>query len=129
VAIIALLTAVIVYVRVLGGGGTQPWGQENISYNHIKDVLVSDGLTGQSIVMIANPPGFYLASGNPAIAVPDGDVNTLLTVASRYGAKYVVLEAGSTPGGLIPVYENPKGWMGLEFLGDVEAARVFLVQP
>jgi hypothetical protein len=129
VAIIALLTAVIVYVRVLGGGGTQPWGQENISYNRIKDVLVSDGLTDQSIVMIANPPGFYLASGSPAIAVPDGDVNTLLTVASRYGAKYVVLEAGSTPGGLIPVYENPKGWMGLEFLGDVEAARVFLVQP
>ena len=37
--------------------------------------------------MVANPPGFYLASGNPAIAVPDGDENTLLTVARRYQAR------------------------------------------
>ncbi len=100
VTIMALITAAIVYVRVLGGGGYQPWGQENIAYNQIKDVLVSDGMTVQSIVMVANPPGFYLASGNPAIAVPDGDEHTLLTVASRYGAKYLVLEAGSVPVGL-----------------------------
>jgi hypothetical protein len=86
-------------------------------------------MTDQSIVMIANPPGFYLASGSPAIAVPDGDVHTLLEVASRYGAEYVVLESGSLPVGLIPVYENPHGWVGLKYLGDEEAARVFLVQP
>jgi hypothetical protein len=129
VAIIALLTVVIVYVRVMGGGGSQLWGHENISYNHIKDVLVSDGMTDQSIVMVANPPGFYLVSGNSSIAVPDGDITTLLTVAGRYGVKYLVLEAGSTPTGLIPVYDNPESWAGLEYLGNVEVARVFLVHP
>jgi hypothetical protein len=70
-----------------------------------------------------------LASGNPAIAVPDGDVNTLLTVARRYGAKYVILEAGSTPVMLTLVYENTLKVVGLDYLGELERARVFLIQP
>ncbi len=126
---VAVITGVIVLVRVVGLGAGFGWGQENSAYNHISSMLVSKGMTVQSIVMVANPPGFYLASGNPAIAVPDGDVDTLLSVASRYNAKYVILEAGSLPAGLIPVYENPQGWAGLQYLGDEEAARVFLIQP
>ena len=77
--------------------------------------------------MVANPPGFYLASGNPSIAVPDGDVNTLLTVARQYNALYLVLEAGSVPAGSLPVYENPKGQMDLTYLGEIEHARIFLI--
>ncbi|MCX6035628.1 MAG: hypothetical protein NTV38_11735 [Chloroflexi bacterium] len=81
------------------------------------------------IVMVANPPGFYLASGNPAIAVPDGDVNTLLRVARRYGAKYVILEAGATPDGLLPVYDHPEEQAGLRYLGDVGGAHIYGIQP
>jgi hypothetical protein len=125
----ALLTAFIIYGRVFGGGGNPVWGQEEITYNHISSFLVSEGMIGGSIVMVANPPGFYLASESPAIAVPDGDLNTLLTVAHRYGAAYVVLEQGSTPVGLAPVFANPEGWSGLEYLGNLEAARAFRVQP
>jgi hypothetical protein len=125
----AIITGVIFLVRVVGVEGGLVWGQENNAYNHISSMLVSEGMTDQSIVMVANPPGFYLASGCPAIAIPDGDVHTLLEVASRYGAKYVVLESGSLPVGLIPVFENPHGWVGLKYLGDEEVARVFLVQP
>jgi hypothetical protein len=129
VAGVVLLTVVIVYVRVLGGGGSLLWGQENNAYNQISKVLVSDGMTAQSTVMVANPPGFFLASGNPAIALPDGDVHTLLSVATRYGANFVILEAGSIPVGLNAVYKNPEGWVGLKFLGYMEAARVFLIEP
>ncbi|MGZ6347699.1 MAG: hypothetical protein ACXWNC_09070, partial [Anaerolineales bacterium] len=120
----AMITGAIVLVRVIG-----VWGLENDAYNHTYSMMVSKGMTAQSIVVVANPPGFYLASGSSAIAVPDGDVNTLLAVASRYDAKYVILESGSLPAGLIPVYENPQSWAGLKYLGDEEAARVFLVQP
>ncbi len=109
VAIAALLTGAIIFGRVFGGGGSPVWGQEQISYNHISSFLVSEGMNDRSIVMVANPPGFYLASGNPAIAVPDGDLSTLLTVVRRYGAAYVVLEQGSTPVGLASVFENPTG--------------------
>jgi hypothetical protein len=129
VAVAVFLTGVVIYGRVIGGGGSPVWAQEDTMYNHLSSYLVSEGLTAQSIVMVANPPGFYLASGNPAIAVPDGDVNTLLTVAHRYGAAYLILEQGSTPVGLTPVFENPTGWGGLDFLGNLEAARVFRIQP
>jgi hypothetical protein len=78
--------------------------------------------------MVANPPGFYLASGNPSIAVPDGTVNTLLAAARQYHALYLVLEAGSVPAGLLPVYDNPDGQMDLTYLGEVEHARIFIIQ-
>jgi hypothetical protein len=126
---LALLSAVIIYMRVLGGGGTQTWGQENVAYNQISSKLVSEGMTSNSVVMVANPPGFFLSSGNPSIAIPDGDVHTLLEVAGKYRANYLVLENGSTPVGLSPVYINPQGWQGLTYLGDVEEARVFYVNP
>jgi hypothetical protein len=129
VALAALLTAVIVYGRVMGGGGAPVWGNENVAYSQIKTVLVSQGMTDEAVVMVANPPGFYLASGNPAIALPDGDLNTLLKVAQSYGAKYVVLEEGSTPGGLMPVYEHPAGQAGLQYLGNVGGAHIYGIQP
>ncbi len=129
VALAALLTVVIIYGRVVGGGGGSAWGQENTSYSQISTSLREQGMTGEAIVMVANPPGFYLASGNPAIAVPDGDVDTLLTVARRYGAEYVILEEGSTPGGLVPVYDHPAGQIVLPYLGEVGGAQLYGIQP
>jgi hypothetical protein len=128
VGLAVLLTAVIVWGRVIGGNGGQAWGQENAAYSQINKYLVSQGAAAGDIVMVANPPGFYLASGNPSIAVPDGDVNTLLTVARQYNALYLVLEAGSVPAGLLPVYENPKGQIDLIYLSEIEHARIFLVR-
>ncbi len=129
IVLAALLTAVIVYGRVIGGSGGQAWGQENIAYSQISTYLREQGMTGEAVVMVANPPGFYLASGNPAIAVPDGDVNTLLSVAQHYGAQYVILEEGSTPGGLMPVYDHPAGQTGLQYMGNVGGAQLYGIQP
>jgi hypothetical protein len=129
VALAGLLTAVLVYMRVMGGGGGPVWGQENDAYRHITTMMVSQGMAGEAVVMVANPPGFYLASGNPAIAVPDGDVNTLLRVARRYAAKYVILEEGGTPVGLIPVYDHPAEQAGLQYLGDVAGAHIYGIHP
>jgi len=129
VTIGALLTAVIVYGRVMGGSGTPLWGYEKNAYRHIQTILVSQGMTEEAVVMVANPPGFYLASGNPSIAVPDGDVNTLLKVARRYGAKYVILEEGGIPAGLMPVYENPEMQAGLQYLGESGGTHLYGIQP
>ena len=127
VGLAVLLTAVIVYGRVMGGNGGQVWGQENAAYGQIEKYLASKGAKAGGIVIVANPPGYYLASGNPAIAVPDGDVNTLLKVARRYNAPYLILEKGSVPAGLLPVYENPQGQTDLIYLGEVENARIFFI--
>ena len=135
IGLAVLLTAGIVWSRVIGGNAgtagltstTPAWGQENIVYRQIYDNLVSKGATPGDTVMVANPPGFYLASGNPSIAIPDGDVDTLLAAARQYHAHYLILEAGSVPASLLPVYENPQGQNHLTYLGEIEHARIFLI--
>lgn len=136
IALAVLLTVSIVWGRLVGGNSAQglqsgvnlTWSQENIAYSHIHIFLAEHGATTKDVVMVANPPGFYLASGNPAIAVPDGDTNTLLTVARRYNALYLVLEKGSVPANLMPVYDNPQEQTGLIYLGEIENARIFLIR-
>jgi hypothetical protein len=128
IGLAVLLTAVIFWSRVIGGNGGQAWGQENAAYSQVNKYLVSQGAAAGDTVMVANPPGFYLSSGNPSIAVPDGDVNTLLTVAREYNAHYLVLEAGSVPAGLLPIYENPKQQRDLIYLSEIEHARIFLIR-
>jgi hypothetical protein len=130
-----LLTAVIVWGRLIGGNVVptnqqnlgQIWNQEGVAYSQIDKYLVSLGIGSGDTVIVANPPGFYLASGNPAIAVPDGDVRTVLAASKQYNAHYLILESGSVPEGLIPAYDNPNGQIGLTYLGEVEHARIFLI--
>ena len=123
VVLAVLLSATLLYTRLAGGGG----GQERRAYIRMDTFLVSKGMLANDIVVVANPPGFYLASGNPAIAVPDGDASTLLAAARRYGVRYLILEDGSVPAGLAPVYENPQGQADWIYLGEVEHARIFQI--
>lgn len=118
-----LLTGMAVMLRL------PTWGNENDAYNQIEDYLVEQDMLNEEVVIVANPPGFYLASGNPAIAVPDCDLLALLEAARRYQAGYLILEQGSTPAGLMPVYENPAEFPGLTYLGEVEGARLYAIRP
>jgi hypothetical protein len=129
VGLALLLTLVVVYSRVIGGGGGTVWGQEDVAYRQVASKLVFKGMSGNSVVMVANPPGFYLASGNQAVAVPNGNLATLMDVAKRYRAEYLVLEAVSTPAGLKPVYDHPSDQAGLRFLGDVGGLHTYAIQP
>jgi hypothetical protein len=53
----------------------------------------------------------------------------VLALARRYGARYLILEQGSTTKGLMDVYDHPADFPGLVYLGEVEGARVFELQP
>jgi hypothetical protein len=123
VGMAVLLSVLIFALRI------PTWGNESSAYYRINVSLQSYGISAEDIVIVSNSPGFYLASGNPAIAVPDGDADTIKVLAERYGARFLILEAGSTPSGLMPVYENPHDYPGLTYLGEMEGARVFAIQP
>ncbi|HTX91988.1 MAG TPA: hypothetical protein VMC09_12310 [Anaerolineales bacterium] len=128
VTLAVLLTAAVFWGRILGGSGGQPWGQENAAYQQMDDFLVNQGLLSGDVVMVANPPGFSLVSGNSAIAVPDGSVETLLDAAQRYNAIYLILEQGSTPSELLSTYQQPTANPDLIYLGEVAHARIFLIR-
>lgn len=135
VALAVALTGVIIWSRLMAGsagsagqsGLGQSWSQENTTYAHIDYFLVSHGAARNDVVMVADPPGFYLASGNPSISVPDGNIGTVLAAARQYHARFLVLEAGGMPVGLNPVYDDPQGQQDLTFLGEVDHARIFFI--
>ena len=127
VTLAVLLTANIFWTRIIGGNTGQAWDQENTAYSQVNTFLVSQGATCSDVVMVANPPGFFLASGNPAVAVPDEDISTLLEVAKKYNAVYLVLEAGSVPADLLSVYDNPNGQTDLTYLTEIGQARIFRI--
>jgi hypothetical protein len=125
IVLVILLTGVIFLTRVAGRGS----GSEQSTYRQVESFLLAAEAPADVPVIVANPPGYYLASGRPAIAVPDGDPATIRLLAERYGARYLVLEEGAVPQGLLPVYDEPEGLPGLLYLGEVEGARVYAIQP
>lgn len=113
-----------------GAGVPQPgylWSQENTAYRQIDSYLIELGASHDDVIMVANPPGFYLASGNSTLAVPDGDIHTLMEVARLYGATYLILEKGSMPVRLFAIYDHLEAQPELVYKGEVAGARIFLV--
>ncbi|MCS7009911.1 MAG: hypothetical protein NZL98_00900 [Anaerolineales bacterium] len=105
------------------------WNDEAHRYRQIAARLVERGAQTGDVVIVSNPPGFYLVSGLAAIAVPDGDSKTLLQLARRYGASYLILEPGSVPKGLVSLYEGSLLPEGIVFLTEVEGAKLYVLQP
>ena len=114
------LTAFIVQSR------TADWGAGQRAYERLESRLRDLGIPADAVVIVNDPPGFYLASGRPAIVIPDGDTDTLLAAARRYGARYVILEANH-PRGLNTLFENPAGAAGLQLLWRGEEGMIFEV--
>jgi 4-amino-4-deoxy-L-arabinose transferase-like glycosyltransferase len=44
------------------------------------------------IVMVSDPPDYYLATGQHAVSIPDQDIEVILQVADRYDAAFLLLE-------------------------------------
>ena len=118
-----LITLVVLITRLPG------WGDEALNYQSLQVFLEQSGAETGEVVIVANPPGFYLASSHPCIALPEGTPETILALAERYQAKYLILEEGSITAGLQVVYDNPDQFSQFRYLGMVKEARVFAIAP
>jgi hypothetical protein len=125
VVVCILLTFVIVQVRILQPG----WQPEEELYVEVEQFLVEVGAAPDEIAVVRNPAGYYIVSRRPTIVMPPGGPDTILALAAHYDASYFVLE----PGGILEEYQglyerfevNP----GLEYLGEVEDARIYALHP
>lgn len=124
VALALALTIVILLVRVVQPG----WEQEDGAYARVEQFLLETGAGRGVVVIVRNPPGYAVVAGRPAIVIPSGDPQTVLAVAQRYGAGYLVLEAEGVLPPLKALYENPQGWASFDFLGEVDGARIYAIE-
>lgn len=118
-----LLTIAVMIIRI------PSWNSEFSMYKKVDQFITSKSLNGDNIVIVSNPPGYFLASNSPAIAIPDGNIDTIFALRDKYGAGYLILEKGSLPKGLEPIYMNPEEFSNLDYLGEVESVRVFQILP
>jgi hypothetical protein len=81
------------------------------------------------VVIVANSPGYYVASGRSAIIVPDENLESVRGLADQFGARFLVLEKAYYTDPMIPVYNNPQDQPNLSFLGEFDDVRVFEIKP
>jgi len=92
VALAVLLSGYLYSERVMVGRlGTPPWNQRDQVYSHLAAWL-DEHAPSDAVAMVNSPPTFYYFSERPCLSVPNGDVETLLAVARRYGSDVLILD-------------------------------------
>jgi hypothetical protein len=124
IVICALMSYVIFHNRIISSPG---WGSESERYRLVEVFITSLPESNNDTVLVGNPPGYFNVSNRPAIAIPNETLDIVIEVARRYKAKYLVLEDDGTPTPLKGVYENPGAYPMIQYLGDIEGARIFSI--
>ena len=124
ITICALMSYVIFHNRIISSPG---WGRESERYRLVEAFITSRPESNHETVIVGNPPGFFNVSNRPAVAIPNETIEIVVEVAKRYGAIYLILEKDGTPSPLKPVYENPGAYPMIQYLGDIDGARIFFI--
>jgi hypothetical protein len=81
------------------------------------------------VVIIPNPPGYYVRTGRSAVRLPLGDESTVLDVAQKFQAKYLVIERSDSLGALQDLYDRPQSNSTFIYLGEVAGAHLYRIAP
>lgn len=123
VLLAALTTLYLVNFRVIQNG----WAKDDFIYPSVEDLFQDNGIRPDDVVIVRNPPGYFIASGRPAVSLPFGDEATILAVAEKFGANYLVLEAGGTFDSIQDLYDKPDDNPIFIYLGEVDGARLYRI--
>jgi hypothetical protein len=127
VILMAFLTIFIVINRVIGNEEGKNWSEGADRYSAVESWLRQKGEEG-SIVMVNNPPGYYVAGQRAAIVIPYGELEIVQEVAKRYGAIFLVLEENTTPQ-MKEYFESPRSVPGLKYLEKAGEAQIYRFEP
>lgn len=119
-----LMTAYLVNFRVISSG----WAKDDFIYPAVEKTLLEKGIQPEDVVIVRNPPGYYIASQRSAISLPFGDESTILAVAKKYGARFLILEKGGTFASIQDLYEDPQSNPSFIYMGDVNEAKLYRIE-
>jgi 4-amino-4-deoxy-L-arabinose transferase-like glycosyltransferase len=80
------------------------------------------------LVMVTDPPDYYLATGQHAIVLPDQNIAVILQVADRYGANFLLLEALHNPA-QDALWEHREHPPRLSLLWSTASAQLYRILP
>lgn len=119
-----IITGYLVNFRVIASG----WAKDDFIYPAVEEKLIDNGINPQDIVIVRNPPGYFIASRRQSISLPFGDESTILTVADKFGASYLVLEEDGTFDSIQDLYDHPEDNPSFNYLGEVDGARLYRIE-
>ena len=125
VLLAVFMTGYLVNLRVIASG----WEKDDLIYPAVERALLQYGIRPGELVIVRNPPGYFIASERSAIALPFGDESTILAVAVKYGARYLVIEKGGTFKGIQDLYDEPQSNPSFVYLGEVNEAKLYRIEP
>jgi len=124
VLLAVIVTGYLVNFRVVSSG----WAKDDVIYPAVEEKLLDSGISPQDILIVRNPPGYFIASGRRSISLPFGDEATILAVAEKFGASYLVLEEGGTFESIQDLYDHPEDNPSFIYLGEVDNARLYRIE-
>jgi hypothetical protein len=124
VLLAVIMTAYLVNFRVIASG----WAKDDFIYPAVEEKLLDNGIKPQDVVIVRNPPGYFIASGRQSVSLPFGDESTIISVAEKFGARYLILEKGGTFDSIQDLYENPEDNPSFIYLGEVDGARLYRIE-
>ncbi len=125
IALALLVTAFLYYQGVVVG---TRWRGAGATYGHLVEWLEAEG-QAREVVMVGDPPGYWYHDGGPSIVVPNEPVETVLAVADRYGARYLVLDR-NRPRPLGLLYEGTETHHRLHLVEKLaDDLHVYLIEP
>ena len=118
------MTGYLVNFRVISSG----WAQDDFIYPSVEKMLLENGIKPQDVVIVRNPPGYFIASGRPSISLPFGDESTILAVAEKYDARYLVIEKDGTFETIQDLYDDPQSNPSFVYIGEVNEAKIYYIE-
>jgi hypothetical protein len=124
VLLAVIMTVYLVNIRVIASG----WAKDDVIYPQVEKELIHNGIGPQDVVIVRNPPGYFLASGRESVSLPFGDESTIEAVAKKFGARYLILEKGGTFESIQDLYDRPDSNTSFTYLGEVDGARLYRIE-
>jgi hypothetical protein len=125
--LVALATLITIFALWQVGVLSGEWNGRNQGHHTIGQWLEARGGAG-AMVMVGDAPGFTWHTGHPAIAVPNDPLETILAVADRYGAHYMVLD-GARPRTTDPLYAGREAHPRLDLVYSSQGAQLYRIEP
>lgn len=124
VLLAVFMTVYLVNFRVIASG----WAQDDVIYPAVEEAFLDAGINPGDVVIVRNPPGYFITSGRPAIALPFGDESTILSVAEKFDGRYLVLEKDGTFESIQDLYDNPQQNLLFIYIGEVNEAKLYRIE-
>jgi hypothetical protein len=118
------MTVYLVNFRVISSG----WAKDDLVYPAVQKLLLGQGISPEDVVIVRNPPGYFIASGHASIALPFGDASTILAVAEKFNARYLVLEKDGTFESIQDLYDEPRSNPSFVYIGEVNEAKLYRIE-